>query len=829
MDIDEVIADSEDEFDNHDTSAIIGTSGLPSHIPTFSNKPDKRVSSISTISTVGPDTISAILPQSNTASTSEISIPKSRPKPRPIKKKKDGGTTSSNTENFVPAFHINPMTGKPDYLAAFQPDHLPMTSSIADRAKTRQRAKPASLNTTSKFRGDDVIELSDSDDDDFDELVLRPSTSKNKSKKSKSKPSEPTTSATTTKPKPRPIAKRTAPAPIPDSTPQPTNPSPARPIPIPFRLLPSQLPPSDPSVPTSQPPIEVLQNPPTTDFDDPLTPTSSPCSLFSPKKGVDELDESDHGESFVHVDKGNGKTLMLPPAMAQPPPTFFAGSSPPLPVPETIPSREKPLEQDVVDLTDLPPTVPVEKPKPKKPRKKKEEVGSGDGMDMDFDPNNSEGKKKKKGKTKAKGKEKTSPGTGQVEVTITVPPPKTKGKGRGKGKEKEKEVFKSKEFVNDSEDEDEGVLGGAIPTTSSINILPPPAIGSPPPAIGSPPAAPALVPGSPGLGKKRKSNTVDEEEVEEVGSPKKKQKGKGRGKKEKSGAALGEEGVARGHEGGARGKKGPAQRGEDVALGEEDASLVDEEIHVGRKKKPKSAKGKGKMVVLSDQEEDEVRADDKQIEDEEEDCPVANRRGKENARKKGKGKGTLDEDEDQDMAPPKQGHDDDRGGTKYVSQENVEPVSKIIPQPIATPKPSLFPSLASRYTIAPRVKSTPMSELIRRVNSVPGSPFPSPHPRVSSSSSSAAGPTCYSPYLKSSRSMLSRIAPLHPNRRTPPPPLPPPPPRKKTKKELEREEKWEEEMVESVGGINEWACLTDAERREMRRVKWEREMGGWDE
>jgi hypothetical protein len=36
-------------------------------------------------------------------------------------------------------------------------------------------------------------------------------------------------------------------------------------------------------------------------------------------------------------------------------------------------------------------------------------------------------------------------------------------------------------------------------------------------------------------------------------------------------------------------------------------------------------------------------------------------------------------------------------------------------------------------------------------------------------------------------------------------------------------------MVESVGGINEWACLTDAERREMRRVKWEREMGGWDE
>ena len=242
---------------------------------------------------------------------------------------------------------------------------------------------------------------------------------------------------------------------------------------------------------------------------------SSPRKGDKKASGVDELDESDHGESFIYTDKrGKGKGLMLPPAMAQPPPTFFAGSSPPSPVPEAVPSREKPLEQDVVDLTDLPPTVPVEKPKPKKPRKKKGEVdgGDGDGMDMDFDPN--EGKKKKKVKAKAKeekGKEKTSPGTGQVEVTITVPPPKTKGKGRSKGKEKEKEkeVFKSKEFINDSEDE--GVLGGAIPAT---NILAPPVMGSPPPAIGSPPAASVLVPGSSGSGKKRKSNETDDEEVE---------------------------------------------------------------------------------------------------------------------------------------------------------------------------------------------------------------------------------------------------------------------------------------------------------------------------
>ena len=119
-----------------------------------------------------------------------------------------------------------------------------------------------------------------------------------------------------------------------------------------------------------------------------------------------------------------------------------------------------------------------------------------------------------------------------------------------------------------------------------------------------------------------------------------------------------------------------------------------------------------------------------------------------------------------------------------------------------------------------------MSELIRRANSTPGSPFATPHPRTSSSSIKSG---TYSPYLKSSRSLLSRIAPLHPNRRTPPPPPPAPPPKKKTKKELEMEEKWEEEMIESVGGISEWTCLGDDERKELRRAKWAREMGDWDD
>jgi hypothetical protein len=119
-----------------------------------------------------------------------------------------------------------------------------------------------------------------------------------------------------------------------------------------------------------------------------------------------------------------------------------------------------------------------------------------------------------------------------------------------------------------------------------------------------------------------------------------------------------------------------------------------------------------------------------------------------------------------------------------------------------------------------------MSELIKRVNSQPNSPFPNaPNSRVTGLSKRA---TAYSPYMKSSKSALSRIAPLHPNRRTPPPPPPPPPPKKKTKKELEREEKWEEELIDSLGGIEAWAAMSDAERRDLRRGKFEMEMGGWD-
>lgn len=140
-----------------------------------------------------------------------------------------------------------------------------------------------------------------------------------------------------------------------------------------------------------------------------------------------------------------------------------------------------------------------------------------------------------------------------------------------------------------------------------------------------------------------------------------------------------------------------------------------------------------------------------------------------------------------------------------------------------------------------------MTELIRRASSKPGSPFPGPASstptikdryqnkkyRTDAESPAPSTPVTtvatYSPYLKSSRRLLSRIAPLHPNRKEPPPPPPPPPPKKKTKKELEMEERWEEELVESVGGIEVWASMEELGRKDMRRAKREMELGRYED
>ncbi|KAG2034938.1 hypothetical protein BDR03DRAFT_1093453 [Suillus americanus] len=201
--------------------------------------------------------------------------------------------------------------------------------------------------------------------------------------------------------------------------------------------------------------------------------------------------------------------------------------------------------------------------------------------------------------------------------------------------------------------------------------------------------------------------------------------------------------------------------------------------------------------------------------------PTPATKSKSKPKGKGKGKAILSESENEDNDDPRsrspnQGShlpedEDSRRDSPKKDSEVIsapEATEKLPPQSVAAP-PKQTPSttLKSRaFTI--KSKSTPMSELIRRVNSQPNSPF-------------LDGPS-YSPLVKSSRTMLSRIAPLHPNRRTPPPPLPRPPPPKKSKKQIEMEERIEEELSETVEG---WSCMTDEERRNLRRARIDAELG----
>ena len=193
-----------------------------------------------------------------------------------------------------------------------------------------------------------------------------------------------------------------------------------------------------------------------------------------------------------------------------PPPTFFAGSSSASSIAEgvtTTPSNHIPTAVhippgDVVDLTMLPPTLaPLKVKKPRKSSKAEARLDEEaavpravvldeDDQDGDFDPTgDSATKKKGKSKakekvakpTKSKGKPKESATAGispkaQVEVVITT----TKGKGRAKapaknkGKQKDataadKEVFKSREFIEDSDDELQ-LVGSAAATAADDSI-----------------------------------------------------------------------------------------------------------------------------------------------------------------------------------------------------------------------------------------------------------------------------------------------------------------------------------------------------------------------
>ena len=155
----------------------------------------------------------------------------------------------------------------------------------------------------------------------------------------------------------------------------------------------------------------------------------------------------------------------------------------------------------------------------------------------------------------------------------------------------------------------------------------------------------------------------------------------------------------------------------------------------------------------------------------------------------------LQEDQENTPPPPKP--------AKSKSNPAITPSRK-------TPAPSSassFVRLNYGHSLTNEEKPMTMDQIIRKANSATGTP---------------SGTKSYSPFMKASRSVLKKIAPLHARRKTPPPLPPKPPPPKKTKKQLELEEKWEEELEETIEG---WAALSSQERELLRRQKRDMEMG----
>ena len=151
-------------------------------------------------------------------------------------------------------------------------------------------------------------------------------------------------------------------------------------------------------------------------------------------------------------------------------------------------------------------------------------------------------------------------------------------------------------------------------------------------------------------------------------------------------------------------------------------------------------------------------------------------------------------------------------------QENTPPPPKpaksktAVTQPLVPRKPtapssaSSFSRLNYGHSLASEEEPTSMAEIVRRANSAVGSPSVKSH----------------SSFTKASRSVLKKIVPLHARRKSPPPLPPKPPSPKKAKKQLELEEKWEEELEETIDG---WVALSSQEREVLRKQKRDMEMG----
>nr|GAT48742.1 predicted protein [Mycena chlorophos] len=501
-----------------------------------------------------------------------------------------------------------------------------------------------------------------------------------------------------------------------------------------------------------------------------------------------------------------------------PPKPVSTSSLPPSdPFPEStnnndLPPPPLPLQDDdmapPIDVLPPPPSTSPSRspaPAPKPPKKSRKKKADGEDTNGDNPP-------KKPRAKKAKKDAETVDGAGEGGEK-----PKKQRKKKEKEKEKEK-VFTSAEFILDSDDEQE-LLPPPPPVDSSDDAVKPVSTVSVPDSQ----AGDELVPV---VGEKRKRDD-DEDGGDEMGDDEDGPSDGGKKKATKK-AKVASDGAPKK---GVAARKGKAN----VVMSDNDDDELVEPSKRG-KKRP--------LAVLSDDEDGDK--DEPPVPPSPQ-APKPTSKSKQPAKKKPK-KAVASESEDvgdEESAPkPKPTKKKAKKAVASDSEdvedaENKEPTRELSPppepnttssqnlnenakqppnQPIGTPKPI---NNVAKYALGgARSKSlnTPLSQLINKVNSLPNSPFPA-----------MGGKAFYSPYAKFSKRALSNIAPLHPNRRTPPPPPPPPAPKPKTKKEKEMEERWEEEMIEAVGGWEEWQKLGEEEQKAARRAKRQRELEGWDD
>ncbi|KAL4248000.1 hypothetical protein ABKN59_002357 [Abortiporus biennis] len=803
----EIVADSEDEDSMLPNRPNMGHNGVTadssiqtaeftsknpskntSDISSFTNKGVPNPLAASSFTTNGPGLPFDSVRQRSTNGSSSIQSATANPvkgkvRPRPAwKNSKAGQPSSGSSANDTSSISTDPFAQSTSTSATSlsiqngNNTHLPSTDydsiyggSMYDRAKTRSRKKSTAESTKSKAAPQqaeegDVIEITSSDEDD--ELLLG-------AKPSKSNATSKQKDTSNTRPKPMSKAKAKAPQVVPQSPTPPSLPAPTSDFPIPIAAVESsQLPPSDPPVPStasSMPPG--LAIPP--EFS---PPTSFIGNMKRRRILSDDEDDARDGTSLTKS-KSKTKGQMLPP----PVPTSIIPSSSVV-IPETQvqtgSSRAPAIPgTGIIDFTQDPSTfagdtdIDMPLPPAPKPRKRKAQdshFDGGDGSGSEW------GEKPKKAVKKVPAKKKKvindddegSEWDGD-DASKKTKKAKGKPKPKAKGKEKEKTQEKSKPKGK-----------GKARVEVVIEV---PSKTSPVKQTGRVTAEAANDPS-------RLESELSSLSDDELAGPIDVEPDKG------------------------------ATASSSKSLPTSNTKSSGKAASV-----PKTTKAKAKRRGVIESDDDEPK--------DLEASPPAKKRAKTTAASKSKGKQRATEDEVEigektalarerslkengDPTPPPTPHSSNPNPDRSSSQPPPGP-----PTSSAGQSASSFTSAsASRTTpmmhrarsTIPNLKSTPMSELIRKVNSQPGSPFISNKPT-------------YSPYMKSSKSLLRKIAPLHPNRRTPPPP----PPRvvvkeKKSKKMLELEEKWEMELEETIDG---WYCMSEEERASLRRAKRDKEFG----